>query len=159
MWMLHSDIVGTDRERNQELNDPRTAPLIALSTIIGARGVTLPNMRYAFLHPKMRTNALHSSGLSQLSDEPLSVEVEGNQVGRVGRDADSLATLLYDVNDAEARLQDLQPRRPEFFRPQAMSTTSPAGCPLSERVPLFVIGAPSRLYHVRKTPRDTPPRS
>ena len=84
-------------------------------------------------------------------DETLTLEVEGNQIGRAGRQDDSLATFLYDVNDAEARLQDLQQRRPELFRPQAMSTTSPAGCPLSERVPLFVIGAPSRLYHVRHT--------
>ena len=99
----------------------------------------------------MRTEALHSSGLSQLLEEPLTVEVEGNQIGRAGRQADSLATLLYDVNDAEARLQELQQQRPETFRPQAMSTTSPAGCPLSERVPLFVIGAPSRLYYVQHT--------
>ena len=76
---------------------------------------------------------MHGSGLSHLVDEPLTVEVEGNQIGRAGREDDSLATLLYDVNDAEARLQDLQQRRPELFRPQAMSTTSPAGCPLSER--------------------------
>ena len=94
---------------------------------------------------------MHSSGLSQLLEEPLTVEVEGNQIGRAGREANSLATLLYDVNDAEARLQELQQQRPAIFRPQAMSTTSPAGCPLSERVPLFVIGAPSRLYHVQHT--------
>ena len=44
--MLHSGIVGTDQEEDQELEDPCAAPLIALSTIIGARAVALPNMRY-----------------------------------------------------------------------------------------------------------------
>ena len=48
VWLLHSDIVGTDQEEDQELADPRTAPLIALSTILGATAVTLPNIRYVF---------------------------------------------------------------------------------------------------------------
>ena len=84
---------------------------------------------------------MHTLGLSQLVDEPLTLEVEGNQIGRAGRQDDSLATLLYDVNDAEARLQDLQHRGPELFRPQSKS----------KRVPLFIIGTPARLYHVQHT--------
>ena len=93
VWMLHSEIVGTDQEEDQDVEDPEGAPLIVLSTIVGPRGVTLPKIRYVFLHPHMRAEALHSSGLSQLLGEPLAVEVGGNQIGRAGREADSLAAF------------------------------------------------------------------
>ena len=102
---------------------------------------------------------MHGSGLSHLVDEPLTLEVEGNQIGRAGRQDDSLATLMYDVNDAEARLQDLSRRRPEPVQPQAMSSTSTNSAAghvvppqaMQGQVPLFILGPPSRSYYVKHT--------
>ena len=73
--------------------------VVALATTIGARTITLENMKYAILHPAMRDEVLHASGISRLVDEPLSSELEGNMCGRVARLSSGVATLLYEPDD------------------------------------------------------------
>ena len=54
-----------------------------LSTIIGARTVTLNTVRYAIIPPAVRTSKMHYFDIIQLADIPITPEVEKNQTGRI----------------------------------------------------------------------------
>ena len=59
---LHSDALGLeeDEQKPEEADDRCT--LVVLSSVIAARGVTLPDIRYVFIHPYCRRTLLHQSG-------------------------------------------------------------------------------------------------
>ena len=45
--------------------------MVVLSTIIGARTVTLNTVRYAVIHPAVRVSYMHYSGIIQLMETPI----------------------------------------------------------------------------------------
>ena len=92
--MDHVDEVETADEGNG------TDGMVVLSTIIGARTVTLDTVRYAIIHPAVRTSKMHYSGIIQLADTPITPELEKNQACRIARASSGLATHLYDVDDS-----------------------------------------------------------
>ena len=58
---LHSDLLG-EQEDEQDHSYLGNGTLVALSSVIAARGVTLPDMKYVFIHPHCRVSILHQSG-------------------------------------------------------------------------------------------------
>ena len=76
-----------------------------LSTIIGARTVTLNTVRYAVIHPAVRVSYMHYSGIIQLMETPITRELQKNQEGRIAREESGLATHLYDFDDSGLVLQ------------------------------------------------------
>ncbi len=104
--LLHSDVIGSEDEEGIVCQDSNEQRVVALSTVIGARAITL-DMRYAILHPANKAEALHSSGLSQLIYGALSKELECNECGRVARLCSDLATLLYETDDTVLALAAL----------------------------------------------------
>ena len=48
----------------------------------------------------MRDQFLHSSGLTYLSDVPVSTELASNMAGRGSREQDGHVTYLYDFDDS-----------------------------------------------------------
>jgi HrpA-like RNA helicase len=100
VWLIHSDVIDNEDEDEIALPDADGQRVVALATVIGARSITLDGMRYAILHPAVRDEVLHASGISRLVDEPLSRELEGNMCGRVARVSPGLATLLYETDDS-----------------------------------------------------------
>ena len=107
MVLLHSDVIGNEDEEDVYIPDDAGRRTLILSTVIGARTVTLPKLKYAFIHPAVRTEVLHESGITRLSDEHVSEELAGNMCGRVGRTSRGLATFFYDVNDTPNDLMQL----------------------------------------------------
>ena len=100
VWLIHSDAVGNEDEDEIDLPDADGGQrVVALATVIGARTIGFTGMKYAILHPAVRAEALHGSGISRLVDEPLSSELEGNMCGRVGRLSPGFATLLYETDE------------------------------------------------------------
>ena len=84
---LHSDLLG-EEETSQDQFEASSAHVgqqLYLSSLIAARGVTLPNIKYVFIHPFSRTTFLHQSGLETLGNEPISGELMANEAGRAGR--------------------------------------------------------------------------
>ena len=71
-----------------------------LSTIIGARTVTLNTVRYAIIRPVVRTSKMHYSDIIPLADIPITPEVEKNQTGRIALVRSGLATQLHYVDDS-----------------------------------------------------------
>ena len=91
-----------DHEDEEDIADEvnGTDGMVVLSTIIGSRTVTLDTVRYAIIHPAVRTSRMHSSGIIQLVETPITPELEKNQGGRIARVGSGLATHLYDVDDS-----------------------------------------------------------
>ena len=102
---LHSDCM--DNEDEEDLADEVDGKngTDELSTIIGARTVTLTTVRYAIIPPAVCTSKMHYSGIIQLADIPITPEVEKNQAGRIAHVRSGLATHLYDVDDSGLVLQ------------------------------------------------------
>ena len=50
--------------------------MVALSTLIGARAVTLNTVRYAVIHPAVRVSYMHYSGIIQLMETPITPELQ-----------------------------------------------------------------------------------
>ena len=65
---LHSHLLG-EGETSQDHAETSSAGegrQLYLSSLIAARGVTLPDIKYVFIHPYNRTTYLHQSGLETL---------------------------------------------------------------------------------------------
>ncbi len=142
--ILHSEVIGTEEERDVDDESPdlsANAPLVTLATVIGAKGVTLETTRYAIIFPTTRSAVLWPSGTSRLADERVSQELEGNKSGRVGRTSDGLVTLLYNVDDSGHALASFPNVQ---VRPQAM---------MSNEIATVVVGSRSRLHLVLWTVR------
>ena len=97
--MLHSDVIGTEDEDPIAKPEDENARVVVLSTIIGARSVTIPGLKYAILHPHVRSSSLHPTELSRILDVLLSDELAGNVAGRVARVCDGLVTFLELAQD------------------------------------------------------------
>ncbi len=134
--LLHSDVIGNEDEEEILVQDNDEQRVVYLSTVIGARAITL-DMRYAISHQASRAEALHSSGLSQLIDELLSKELEGTMCGRVARLCPGLAALLYGTDDTVLALAAM----PKDVRLTASENIS---MPVT-----LVLGSPSRFLFCR----------
>ena len=97
--MYHED----EKDIADEVNG--TDGMVVLSTIIGARTVTLTTVRYAIIPPAVCTSKMHYSGIIQLADIPITPEVGKKQTGRIAHGRSGLATHLYDVDDSGWVLQ------------------------------------------------------
>ena len=93
--------VHMDHEDEEDIADEveETNGMVVLSTIIGSRTVTLDTVRYAIIHPAVRTSRMHRSGIMKQVDSPITPELENSQEGRVARVSSGLATYLYDIDD------------------------------------------------------------
>ena len=84
LWFLHSDVLdNADEDFVEPVEAAGGELLIALATQIAAKGCTLPTMKYGFVHPKVREEVLHASGLYRLTEQPLQPEQAANMVGRI----------------------------------------------------------------------------
>ena len=61
VMLLHSDVIGTEEEDPIAKPADKKALRVVLSSIIGARSVTIDGLKYAILHPHVRTSSLHLS--------------------------------------------------------------------------------------------------
>ena len=77
------DVAGEDDEKHE---------VVALSTAIGARSVTLDTVRHVFIHAGIRASCIHSSGNMQRLKTSIAPERDTNQAGRIGRASCGLGT-------------------------------------------------------------------
>ena len=77
---LHSDLLGEGEssQENAEISSAAEGRQLYLSSLIAARGVTLPGIKYVFIHPETRTTFLHQSGLETLGNERITAELMAN---------------------------------------------------------------------------------
>ena len=80
---------------------------VVLSSVIGARSVSLSGIRYVIIHPLMRCSTLHPSGLTSIKDYLASQELIGNMGGRAGRESDGLVTEICMPHTASGHEQTL----------------------------------------------------
>ena len=110
---LHSHLLG-EGETDQDYAETSFAPnsrKLYLSSLIAARGVTLPDITYVFIHPYQRTTFLHQSGLETLGEERISAELCANMAGRGGRTAPAWVVYLFEFNDAAEALMKIKDKR------------------------------------------------
>ena len=81
--------------------------MVVLSTVIGARSITLGGMKYVIIHPHVRSSSFHPSGLTRIRDYLVSKELKGNMAGRAGRESDGLVTELSVPHSASGQEQPL----------------------------------------------------
>ena len=153
--LLHSDHIGCDEESElAALDDGGGLPIVALSTLIAARSVTLESMKYVIIHPAVRASAMHASGISYLLDEPVSLELESNMAGRVARTCNGFATFLYDIDDTRIALSDI-PRQPRGTNSVADHVAPRGTYPVADDVAApqlaLIVGPPARLHYIRHT--------
>ena len=91
---LHSDALGleVDEQKPEEADDRCT--LVVLSSVIAARGVTLPDIHYVFIHPYCRKTLLHQSGCEVLGEEMVDAELLSNIWPRRKNEARSRRVLV-----------------------------------------------------------------
>ena len=94
--------VHMDHEDEEDIADEvnGTDGRVVLSTIIGSRTVTLDTVRYVIIHPAVRTSRMHSSGMIQRVETPITTKLEENEADHIARVSSGLATLLHDVEDS-----------------------------------------------------------
>jgi HrpA-like RNA helicase len=99
--ILHSEMLGACDDQPKTLSG-RTNKynVLVLASSIAARSITLPDMRYVFIHPHTRVPVLHESGITILMDERVDPELEANMAGRVGRTCDGVVTYLFNIDDS-----------------------------------------------------------
>ena len=177
---LHSHLLGEGEtsQDNAETSSSADGRQLYLSSLIAARGVTLPDIKYVFIHPYNRTTFLHQSGLETLGDERISAELNANETGRAGRTARGKVVYLFEFNDSEEALLKLedkrqaetpvQPRdrvRPEIpsarcrsVRPSQTPRVSlrapPSGEVPEQQHATLILGPPSRLPYIQGTMRQ-----
>ena len=104
---LHSELMGVDEEEQGYLQEVKNG-LLLLASSVAARAVTLPSLKYVFIHPQARTTVMHSSGIMELLSERVDPELEMQKAGRAGGTCDGVVTYLYDVDDTPAALEALK---------------------------------------------------
>ena len=62
--------------------------------------VTLDTVRYVIIHPAVRTSRMHSSGMIQRVDTPITTKLKEDEADHIARVSSGLATLLHDVEDS-----------------------------------------------------------
>ena len=178
---LHSDLLGEGESSQDNLEDSSAdeGQQLYLSSLIAARGVTLPNIKYVFIHPCSRTTFLHQSGLETLGNERISGELMANEAGRAGRTAAGKVVYLFEFDDSEEALLKLADNRQARshsrlqgvrmhpgasssrcrFRSTARSSAiNPVSlrAPPSDQIPqeqhaTLILGPPSRLPYIEAT--------
>ena len=73
----------------------------------------MPDIQYVFIHPYARTSFLHQSGLDTLGEEPNNAELNANEAGRGGRTGPSTVVYLFEFDDSDEALLELEDRRKE----------------------------------------------
>ena len=111
-----------------------------LASSVAARSMTLPDMRYVFIHPHTRVPVMHESGITVLMDERVDPELEANMAGRVGRTCDGVVTYLFDIDDSEIQLQRLP-----------IDKTVTPSTEKRRNVRTLVMACASRLHYARHT--------
>ena len=178
---LHSHLLG-EGETSQDHAETSSAGQgrqLYLSSLIAARGVTLPDIKYVFIHPYNRTTYLHQSGLETLGNERINAELNANMTGRAGRTAPGKVVYFFEFDDAEEALLKLKDKRaaetsfqpgdwvcPELSsarcgtpRPSATPRVPPFRAPPSGEVreqqhATLILGPPSRLPYIQGTMRQ-----
>ena len=74
--ILHSDCIDHKDEEEIPNEVASGVKMVVLSTIIGARTVTMGTVRYAIIHPAIRISQMHHSGIMKLVDTPITRELE-----------------------------------------------------------------------------------
>ncbi len=105
--MLHSEVVGDVNEDIVPMTPMEGQNTVVLSSVIGARSITLKRIKYVIIHPLVRTSSLHASGLTRIRDYLVSKELIGNMAGRGCRDCDGLVTELSVPSSASGHEQPL----------------------------------------------------
>jgi hypothetical protein len=106
--ILHSEMLGAcDDQPKTFTGRTNKCNVLVLASSIAARSITLPDMRYVFIHPHTRVPVMHGTGITVLMDERVDPELEANMAGRVGRTCDGVVTYLFDIDDSEIQLQTL----------------------------------------------------
>ena len=150
---LHSHLLG-EGETSQEHADPSSdgrSRQLFLSSAIAARGVTLPDIKYVFIHPYNRTTYLHQSGLETLGDVRISAELNANKTGRAGRTAPGQVVYLFEFNDSEEALLSLEEER--GAETVHVHLRAPPKVHVQQYVTL-ILGPPSRLPYIQATMRQ-----
>ena len=150
---LHSHLLG-EGETSQEHADPSSdgrSRQLYLSSAIAARGVTLPDIKYVFIHPYNRTTYLHQSGLETLGDVRISAELNANKTGRAGRTAPGQVVYLFEFNDSEEALLSLEEER--GAETVHVHLRAPPKVHVQQYVTL-ILGPPSRLPYIQATMRQ-----
>ena len=180
---LHSHLLG-EEETSQEHAECAAAGegrQLFLSSLVAARGVTLPDIKYVFIHPHNRTTYLHQSGLDTLGDERISAELSANEAGRGGRTAAGHVVYLFEFDDSEEALLKLRDAReaenPSWPRDRTLperssagtrrpSPSSPPATPRGtlrappriafreQRAATLILGPPTRLAYIHATMRQ-----
>jgi hypothetical protein len=140
--ILHSDTIGDEDEARLSLQIHGEKNPVILSTVIGARTITYPNLKHCIIHPACRSQSLHPSGIKRLLDELLPGELEGNMSGRVARVGSGMVTYMYNVDDSFRALRVLEQRQ------QAASSASGHA---HADILNVVFGPASRFYYVQHT--------
>ena len=181
---LHSHLLGEGEtsQENAETSSAGEGRQLYLSSLIAARGVTLPDIKYVFIHPYNRTTFLHQSGLETLGNERITGELIANETGRAGRTAAGKVVYLFEFDDSEEALLKLEDQRGAKthsrqqgvrMHPGAPSarcrSRSPARSSATHPVPLrappsgqvpqqqhatLILGPPSRLPYIQATMRQ-----
>ena len=105
--LLHSEVVGDVNEDKQTVSAV-DGPMVVLSTVIGARSITLSGMKYVIIHPYVRSSSLHASGITIIRDRLVSKELIGNMGGRAGRESDGMVTELSVPHSASGQEQPVR---------------------------------------------------
>ena len=100
IFILHRDYMDHEDQEDTADEGNGTDGMVVLSTIIGSRTVTLDTVRYAIIHPAVRTSRMHSSGMIQRVETPITTKLEENEADHIARVSSGLATLLHDVEDS-----------------------------------------------------------
>ena len=181
---LHSHLLGEGEtgQDHAETSSASDSRKLYLSSLIAARGVTLPDITYVFIHPYQRTTFLHQSGLETLGEERISAELCANMAGRGGRTAPAWVVYLFEFNDAAEALMKIKDKRraqTPFHPGESVRSALPsvrignqstARTSAPPRVPLFrappsvevpapqhatlILAPPSRLAYVEGTMRQ-----
>ena len=109
IWKVHSETIDDAAEEviwdETAVHDEK---LLVLASKIAAKSVTLPSLKYAFLHPKARDKVLHSSGRERLWDEWIDPELANQESGRVARVSPGLVTFHGLIDDSFLALRALE---------------------------------------------------
>ena len=81
MWSPTVDLAPGDCMDNEDEEDiadeaEETNGMVVVSTLIGARTVTLETVRYAIIHPAVRMSKIHYSCIIELAETPITPELE-----------------------------------------------------------------------------------
>ena len=72
--------------------DDEKPEIVALSTVIGVRSMTLDTVRHDFIHAGIRASCIQSSSIMERLETSIAPDRENIQAGRIGRASCGLGT-------------------------------------------------------------------